>query len=122
MARNDLNVTSISAKQNIIELEEEVMMTVDDFNMQYDIIASTEEALALADQAYAQTLQRFKIGKADMSALTLSRQRQQVARQNYIVALEDYWENYYRIRMLTLFDFENDRPLGDSVNDVFDLQ
>ncbi len=67
--------------------------------------------LDLADRAYAQTLQRFIIGKADINTLTLSHSRQQEASKNYITSLQNYWLSYYKIRKLTLFDFELGVPI-----------
>ena len=67
MARNNLNVVKIAARQEEISLEEDVMMTVSDFNVQQDLIASASEALDLAELAYDQTRWRFIIGKADIS-------------------------------------------------------
>ncbi|MDR0697981.1 MAG: TolC family protein [Tannerella sp.] len=115
MARNNLNVTEITARQGEVKIEEDVIMTVGDFNIQKDMITSAEEALVIADDAYAKTHQRFMIGKADISTLTLSRQRQQEARRNYIYALENYWVSYYKIRKLTLYDFEYKMPLSTTV-------
>ncbi len=117
MARNNLNVVKIAARQEEISLEEDVMMTVSDFNVQQDLIASASEALDLAELAYDQTRRRFIIGKADISSLTLSLNRQQVAQKNYIQALQNYWLNYYKIRKLTLHDFES----GMSLSDRFDF-
>ena len=115
MAKNNLNVIEIMARQGEIKIEEDVIMTVGDFNMQKDMIAHAEEALVIADKAYAQTRQRFMIGKADINSLTLSRQRQQEASKNYIYALENYWVSYFKIRKLTLFDFEFNTPLSETV-------
>ena len=115
MARNNLSVTEITARQGEIKIEEEVLMTVGDFNIQKDLIASAEEALSIAEDAYSKTRQRFMIGKADINTLTLSRQRQQEASRNYIYALENYWANYYKIRKLTLYDFEYNIPLSETV-------
>lgn len=117
MARNNLNVVRIAARQEEISLEEDVMMTVSDFNVQQDLIASASEALDLAELAYDQTRRRFIIGKADISSLTLSLNRQQEAQKNYIQALQNYWLNYYKIRKLTLHDFES----GMSLSDRFDF-
>lgn len=117
MARNNLNVVKIAARQEEISLEEDVMMTVSDFNVQQDLIASASEALDLAELAYDQTRRRFIIGKADISSLTLSLNRQQEAQKNYIQALQNYWLNYYKIRKLTLHDFES----GMSLSDRFDF-
>ena len=117
MAKNNLNVVKIAARQEELKLEEEVTMTVSDFNIQQRLIMSAEEALDLAVMAYEQTRQRFIIGKADVNSLTLSLNRQQEAQKNYISALQNYWLNYYKIRKLTLHDFES----GISLSDRFDF-
>lgn len=117
MARNNLNIVKISARQSEISIEEEVIMTVSDFNIQQQLIASAEEAQDLAVLAYNVTKQRFIIGKADINSLTLSLNRQQQAQRNYISALQEYWLNYYKIRRLTLFDFS----AGFSISDRFDF-
>ena len=117
MARNNLNVVKIAARQEEISLEEDVMMTVSDFNVQQDLIASAEEALDVAELAYDLTRKRFIIGKADINSLTLALNRQQEAQKNYIQAMQNYWLNYYKIRKLTLFDFES----GMSLSERFDF-
>ena len=118
MAKNNLNVVKIAARQEEISLEEDVMMTVSDFNVQQDMIASAEEALDLAEMAYDQTRKRFIIGKADINSLTLAQNRQQEAQKNYIQALQNYWLSYYKIRKLTLYDFE----FGISLSERFDFE
>ncbi len=122
MAKNNLNVTKISIEQKIITLEEEVIMTVNDFNVQQDIIASAEEAMELADMAYNSTKQRFIIGKADVNSLTLSLSRQNTAQKNYIQALRNYWLSYYKIRKLTLFDFEKNETLSFLFDDILNIR
>jgi len=116
VARNNLNITQIAARQQEVTVEEEVIMTVSDFNIQQDLIGSAEEALELAIMAYAETRQRFLIGKADINSLTLSWQRQQEAQRNYITSLQNYWLSYYKIRKLTLHDFMS----GFSLSTTFD--
>lgn len=117
VAVNDLNVVRIAAQQAEVDLEKEVIMTVNDFNIQQNMISSAEEALELATMAYDQTRQRFIIGKADINSLTLSLNRQQEAQKNYILALQNYWLNYYKLRRLTLHDFNS----GISLSDHFDF-
>ena len=116
MAKNNLNVTKISARQEEMSIEEEVIMTVNDFNIQQNLVQSAEKALDLSILAYNETRQRFIIGKADINSLTLSLNRQQEAQRNYISALQDYWLNYYKIRKLTLHDFAS----GFSLSEEFD--
>lgn len=118
VARNDLNVTRISAQQQGLSIEEDVIMTVGDFNVQQGLIGSAEEALDLANMAYNETKQKFLIGKADLNSLTLSLNRQQEAQRNYISALQNYWLSYYKIRKLTLHDFQT----GISLDSEFDYK
>ena len=122
MAKNNLNVAEISARQSELQLEQEVMMTVNDFHTQGRLIESAQEALDLADRAYGQTQQRFMIGKADINSLTLSRNRQQEASRNYISVLQNYWTNYFKIRKLTLYDFESDRPVTVGSDNIIGMR
>lgn len=111
-AVNNLNVAEIAARQEELTVEQDVTMTVNDFSTQQRLVSSAVEALDLADMAYSQTRQRFIIGKADINSLTLAHNRQQEASRNYINSLKNYWLSYYKIRKLTLFDFEMEQPIS----------
>ena len=117
MARNNLKVTQISVQQKELSLDQEVRITVNDFDIQLDMIASAQEASNLSNMAYNATKQRFIIGKADINSLTLSQNRQREAQKNYITTLRNYWQNYYKLRKLTLYDFEHQVSLSY----IFDL-
>ncbi|MDR0824187.1 MAG: TolC family protein [Prevotella sp.] len=118
MARNNLNVTKISLQQKELSLEQDIIMTVNDFNIQQSLISSAEEALGLATMAYNVTKERFIIGKADLNSLTLSLNRQNSAQRNYISSLRDYWLNYYKLRKLTLFDFLGQEVLTEQFDRI----
>lgn len=105
MARNNLNVVEISSHQTEQEIEEEVVMTVNAFNVQGGMIESAEEAKLLAESAYEDTRMRFIIGKSDINSLSMALTRKDTAEKNYIAALRNYWLSYYKIRRLTMFDF-----------------
>lgn len=117
MARNNLNVVEISSRQSEMTVEKEVVMAVNDFNTQQELIQTAEYALSLAEKAYAKTMTRFIEGSTDMNTLTLASSRKDEANKNYILALEDYWLSYYKIRRLTLYDFVK----GISISSEFDL-
>ena len=105
MALNNLNVVEISSRQTEQRLEEEVIMTVNAFNVQGGMIESAEEAKLLAESAYEDTRMRFIIGKSDINSLSMALTRKDTAEKNYISALRNYWLSYYKIRRLTMFDF-----------------
>lgn len=113
MARNNLNVSRIAARQDELSVEEDIIMTVSDYEVRQRLIASASDALDLAETAYTQTRQRFIIGKADINSITLSLNRRQEATKNYIAALQNYWLSHYKIRRMTLHDFELNMPLSE---------
>jgi outer membrane protein TolC len=122
MAKSNLNVTRISSEQAQTNLEQDVVLTLSDFSVQQNLIASAEEAKELANMAYNSTKQRFIIGKADINSLTLSLNRLNTAQKNYIVALKNYWLSYYKLRKLTLFDFETNQSLSAQFDQLMHLQ
>lgn len=116
MAKNNLGVVKISARQSEVAIEKEIVMAVNDFNLQQELILSAQYALELAEKAYAKTMTRFIEGNTDMNTLTLASSRKDEANKNYIGALENYWLSYYKIRRLTLYDFVK----GISISHEFD--
>ncbi len=122
MARNNLNVTKLAVQQNELSLDEDVLMTVNDFNVQQHLINSAENALQLANTAYEATKERFKIGKADINSLTLSLNRQKDAQNNYLYALRNYWLSYYKIRKLTLYDFEKRESISRQFDRIYEFE
>ena len=117
MAKNNLNVVEISSRQTEQQIEEEVIMTVNDFNVQGGMIESVEEARLLAESAYEDTRMRFIIGKSDINSLSMALTRKDTAEKNYISALRNYWLSYYKIRRLTMYDFVNESVI-DTRDDI----
>ncbi len=121
MATNNLNVVRISAKQRELTVEQELIVAVNEYNIQQDMINSAEEALELAISAYEATKQKFIIGQSDLNTLTLSFNRQKEAQKNHISVLKNYWQSLYKIRKLTLYDFEKNVRLSfifDNLNNI----
>jgi outer membrane protein TolC len=121
MAKSNLNVSKISSQQSITELEQDVLLTVSDFEVQKDLIVSANEARDLANLAYESTKQRFMIGKADINSLTLSLNRLNVAQKNYISSLRSYWMSYYKLRRLTLYDFVKETTLSCQFDELMNI-
>lgn len=118
MARYAMNVTKISVEQKRLSLEQDVVMTVGDFNIQQNLIASAEEAMKLASMAYEVTKNRFIIGKADLNSMMLALERQNSAKRNYTNSLRTYWASLYKLRRLTLYDFETNEALTEQFDRI----
>ena len=112
MARENLNTVHITAKQTEQAFEQEVFMTVFEYNLRQSQIRLSEEAKQIAELAYTKTKQLFIIGKTDVNGVYLAISRQIEAEQNYITSLKNYWLCYYKIRKLTLYDFVENKTIS----------
>jgi len=113
MARSNREVVRISVNQERIDFEQNVLMNVMEFNMQRDQVLNTAKADTIAKMGYEVTMQRFLIGKLDVTKLNLARNDQEQARRAYIRSLRSYWTYYFTLRQLTLFDFEKGITLSE---------
>ena len=70
----------------------------------------------IESRKYDISKQLFLIGKIDITTLNIALRDKDAAKRNYITSLQDFWEAYFRLRMLSLYDFERDSLLLREVN------
>jgi len=73
------------------------------YQSQLEITKLTDQ---LAQERYQIARQRYLLGNLDITNLTIALQEKDQAKRDYIQALRNYWDAYYRLRQLTLYDFE----------------
>jgi outer membrane protein TolC len=112
VARKNYEVTRLTIEQSKIDFRQQIMMAVNNFNAQADIVKNVEETRKVAQLAYEITKQRFMIGKTDVYSLGLALSRQDQANLDYLNALRAYWKYYYTLRQLALYDFSNQQQLS----------
>ena len=105
-ARSTVEATERAEQESARDTELDVALTVADFNERQAIVETARQALTVAEDAYAQTLQRFIKGQADAYSLSVAQSHWQTARQNQIASLQNYWLAYYHLRRLTLYDYQ----------------
>jgi len=118
MAKSNREVVRISVNQEKVDFEQNVIMNVMEFNIQRNQVLSRAKADTVAQMGYDVTQQRFLIGKVDVTKLNLARNDQETARRAYINALRSYWNYFYTIRQLTLFDFEKEVTLSEDFDRI----
>ena len=110
-ARSNVDAAENAEKETARDTELEVALTVTEFNERQAIVETSRQALTIAEDAYAQTLQRFIRGQANAYDLSLAQSHWQTARQNQIASLQNYWLAYYHLRRLTLYDYQRHTPI-----------
>jgi outer membrane protein TolC len=105
-AKANQELVEIDVQQQERSFEQEIYLQTQQFNIQQKLFASAAKADTIAAQRYEITKQRYFIGKISITDLNLAQQEKDQASQNYIDALRAFWNAYYTVRLLTLYDFE----------------
>lgn len=107
-----LNQTKISLSLDKRNLEQEVKSTALRFNQLKSSVELSENSVEVAEKRLEVAKNRFLIGKIDLNDLFIAQNEKNNAFLNYINTLRDYWGVYYRIRRLTLYDFEKNANIS----------
>lgn len=110
-AESRLKLQEVTLDETARQLREEVVNTLKEFNNEQTHLAETQRAIELADQSYQQNQYNYAHGMIDISTFTLAQDRKDDATNNYIESLQSYWESFYKLRRLTMYDFLNNRAL-----------
>ena len=116
MAESNREVVNARVRQSRIDFEQNIIQSVMEFNLQAEQVRNAAKADTVAQKGYDVTFQRFLIGKVDVIKLNIARNDRESARREYINAVKTYWQYYYRLRMLALYDFVK----GESLTAEYD--
>ncbi len=75
------------------------------FNLLQRQVGLAAKADTVAQRRFDVARERFVIGKISIPDLFLAQSEKDNAYRNRIQTLWDYWQAFYRIRRLTLYDF-----------------
>jgi outer membrane protein TolC len=111
MAQSSLELAQVQAKQAVTDFEQNLFLDVEQFNLQKNQVAITAKSDTVAMRMYEVTKQRFLIGKIAILDLNNADTKKDQNRRAYVQALQNYWNYFYNLRSLTLYDFINRKPL-----------
>jgi outer membrane protein TolC len=111
MAQSSLELAQVQSKQAIVDFQQNLYLDVEQFNLQKNQVAIAAKSDTVAMKRYEVTKQRFLIGKIAVLDLNDADTRKDQNKRAYVQSLSDYWNYFYNIRSLTLFDFINRKPL-----------
>lgn len=111
MAKYNLDLAQVQSNQAITDFEQNLQLDVEQFNLQAEQVRTAATSDTVAMRRYEVTKQRFLIGKIDVLDLNDADTRKDENRRAYVQQLQNYWNYFYNLRALTLFDFVNRKPL-----------
>jgi outer membrane protein TolC len=105
-AEANQKMVQFTVDQEITTFDEEVMTQVRQFEMLKEQVKITRVADDIAQRRYNITKSRYSIGKISITDMNIALTEKDEAKARYIQSLEDYWNAYFNLRRLTLYDFE----------------
>jgi outer membrane protein TolC len=111
-AEANSKLVEYSVAQDEVNFDQEVYTQVKQFKMLRDQLLITSKSDYISLNRYEIARNRYLIGKISITDLTIALQDKDNAKRSYIASLRNFWTAYYRVRYLTLYDFENDRAIS----------
>jgi outer membrane protein len=106
LAESERELTIYNVNKDIEEFDRSVIVQVEQFSLLQDQLRTATEADKVAENGYQIALRKFQNGELSITDLNIALQEREQAKRDYIRSIQSYWIAFYRLRVLTLFDFE----------------
>ncbi|WP_439883341.1 TolC family protein [Pontibacter sp. MBLB2868] len=106
VAELNAQLVEYTVSQEETNFEQAVITQVNQYNMLRNRIKTTAEADAIAAERYQIAKNTYLIGRISITDLNIASAEKDQARRAYIASLSEFWEAFYSLRQLTLYDFE----------------
>jgi hypothetical protein len=118
MGQSSLELAEVQAAQNLTDFAQTLYLDVEEFNLQASQVAIAAKSDTVGQKLYAVTKARFMIGKVDVTELNNADTDKDTNRRSYIQAVQNYWNYFYTIRNLALYDFVAKKPIVTNYDDL----
>ncbi len=118
VAESNREVVLSRTKQEQMNFNQDIFLLVENFNNQAGQLEIAGQADVIAEKRYSTAIETFMIGKINILDLNDAQRSKDEARLKHINELYNYWNYYYRIRSLTLYDFINDTDLDAEFEEI----
>jgi len=110
-ARANRELVHYTIEQELVNFEQEILTKVKNFTMLKERLEITKTADQVAEKRYSLAFKRYQENNISITDLMIAQQEKDRNRRAFMSALKAYYEAYFELRSLTLFDFEENRLL-----------
>lgn len=111
VAESRRRLVESQVRQETQNFRQNLFILVERFSNQSRQLETARRADEIAAQRYATNVETFLVGKISTLDLNDSRVKKDEARREFVNELYAWWDYWYRIRSLTLWDYATGRPL-----------
>jgi len=115
-ARADLELAKSSIEQEKEAFEQEIIFQIMQWNALKDQLTISRQTMDIGMERYDIAKQRYILGSINFTEFNEAQQQKDGLINTYINSLRTYWNAYYQIRRLTLYDFIQQSPIHYEVS------
>jgi len=112
LAESQRDLVVYDVQKDKEDFERSVVVQVEQFSLMRDQLITAKEADKVSESGYQIALKQFQNGELSITDLNIALSERENAKHDYINKLQTYWEAYYNLRILTLYDFELGQKIG----------
>ena len=113
VAKSSRDMVYTQVEQNRTNFELNVINIVKKFNLQINLVTVAAKTDQTANRRNDVARRLYILEKSTILDLNAAIAEKDAAKRNYINSLFNYWNLYYTLRSLTLYDFKKDAPLTE---------
>ena len=118
VAESNREVILSRTKQEQMNFNQDIFLLVENFNNQAGQLEIAGQADKIAEKRYHTSIETFMIGKINILDLNDAQKSKDEAKLKYIQELYRYWNYFYNIRSVTLYDFIADTNLDADFEEI----
>ena len=115
-AEENLALETNRIKQENLSYEQEIISKVLNWNKDQEQLTIALVALKIAEQRYEVAREKYALGTLNFTEFNNSQLDKDNSAIEYINNLKDFWNTYFYIRKITLFDFSTNLNIEYPVN------
>ncbi len=110
-AEANKQLTMVSVSRNELQFEQEIITMCQKIPILKSRVLNAEIASSIAKETFEMALTRYGSGNMTLTDLGIVQENKDKTKRDYVTALRDFWTSYYQLRLLTLYDFQNNEQI-----------
>lgn len=105
-AKSNKELVDNTVDQDRQNFEQEIFIQTKSYEMLREQLELSKIADTVAQKRYDIARKRYLLGKIGITDLNIALADKDRAKRGYLVSLKSFWNAYFRLRLLTMYDFE----------------
>lgn len=112
MAQSAAETVRYRHEQAMVDFRQDVLMRVMEFNAQRGQCEASRRAEVIAGERFDLSVDNFTRGTLSVTELNTAQSEKDAARRTYISNLREYWDSYFNLRKISLYDYLSGTDIG----------